>query len=94
MFVLVAYDVSTKDRPGTRRLRRVAKACEDYGQRVQNSVFEVRVDAKRWMLLKNRIVHAIDSEQDSIRFYFLDQDIEVEHYGTKKPHSFDDPLIF
>lgn len=93
MLVLVTYDVSTLDKPGRKRLRRVARACEDYGQRVQNSVFECRVSEKDWVRLSNRLLKEIDEKEDSLRFYFLDLDIRLEHYGTKKPVNLEEPLV-
>ena len=93
MFVLVAYDVSTVTKVGARRLRRVAQACKDYGQRVQNSVFECRLDEKHWVLLRNRLLSEIDRGQDSLRFYFLDADTPVEHHGVKEPLDLEAPLI-
>lgn len=94
MYVLVTYDVSTVDKAGRKRLRRVAQACEDYGVRVQNSVFECRLDAKHWVLLKARLLDEMDPEQDSIRFYFLDKDITTEHHGVKEPPNLEEPLVF
>ena len=70
MLVLVSYDVATKDAGGSRRLNRVAKACEDYGQRVQYSVFECIVDPAQWVVLKQRLIDEIDPEKDSLRFYY------------------------
>jgi len=93
MLVLITYDVSTVDPSGTKRLRKVARACEDYGLRVQNSVFETRIDGKNWILLKSRLLKIIDQKLDSLRFYFLDKDIEIEHYGTKQPVNLEEPLI-
>jgi len=93
MFVLIAYDVATTDKAGQRRLRRVAQACKDYGQRVQNSVFECRLEAKHWVLLRNRLLTEINHEEDSLRFYFLDTDVVVEHHGAKKPADLEEPLI-
>jgi CRISPR-associated protein Cas2 len=93
MFVLIAYDVSTVTKAGARRLRRVAQACKDYGQRVQNSVFECRLDEKHWVLLRGRLLSEIDRNQDSLRFYFLDADTAVEHYGVKPPLDLEAPLI-
>ncbi len=93
MLVLVAYDVSTIDKAGSRRLRRVARACQDYGQRVQNSVFECRVGKPQWMLLRERLVQEINPNSDSLRFYFLDADVGVEHYGCKKPIDLEQPII-
>ncbi|OGW72412.1 MAG: CRISPR-associated endonuclease Cas2 [Omnitrophica bacterium GWA2_52_12] len=85
MMVLVSYDVSTKDLPGRRRLRKVADACQDFGQRVQNSVFECIVDPAQWVVLKNRVLGIYKPEEDSIRFYFMGSSWQkkVEHYGIK-----------
>ena len=93
MYILVTYDVSTVEKAGRKRLRKVARACEDYGVRVQNSVFECKVETKQWVLLKARLLKEMNPEQDSIRFYFLDHDIKTEHYGTKKPVDMEEPLI-
>ena len=95
MLILVAYDVSTVDAAGRGRLRRVARACEDYGQRVQNSVFECQVGAVQWVRLRDRLLHAFQEEQDSLRFYFLDETArqKTEHHGTKKPLDLNEPLI-
>lgn len=71
MFVLVTYDVNASDRAGQKRLRKVAKLCERYGIRVQNSVFEVLVDAAQMETLKAALAAVIDAEQDSVRFYRL-----------------------
>ena len=95
MFVLVSYDVSTVDADGRRRLRRVAKACLDYGQRVQNSVFECLVDPAQWTLLRNRLIEEFNEREDSLRFYFLGSNWRgrVEHHGTKKTVDLEAPLI-
>lgn len=96
MMVLVSYDVSTIDKAGQRRLRRVAKACLDFGQRVQNSVFECDVDPAQWTELKNRLIELIDEEQDSLRFYHLGANWQhrVEHVGAKPTLDLrNDPLI-
>ncbi|MBO0799399.1 MAG: CRISPR-associated endonuclease Cas2 [Blastocatellia bacterium] len=93
MFVLIAYDVATADKAGARRLRRVAQACKDYGQRVQNSVFECKLDAKHWALLRDRLLTEINDREDSLRFYFLGSDIVVENHGTKEPPDLEAPLI-
>ena len=74
MVVLVTYDVNTIDKAGRRRLRRVARCCEDYGQRVQYSVFECSVGDKQWVVFKDRLLKEIDAKVDSLRFYFLDRD--------------------
>jgi len=86
MLVLVSYDVSTIDKAGRRRLRRVAKVCLDFGTRVQNSVFECIVDPAQWTLLRHRLMTTYKEEEDSLRFYFLGSNWErkVEHHGTKE----------
>ena len=95
MFVLIAYDVSTIDKPGQRRLRRVARACEDYGVRVQKSLFECQVGKTEWAALRNRLLEEIDPKQDSLRFYYLGEETrkESEHHGVKKPVDLTAPLI-
>ena len=95
MLVLVTYDVSTVEKPGLRRLRRVAQCCEDYGLRVQKSVFECQVGQKEWVLLRDRLLREIDAAQDSLRFYFLDEKAvqRIEHHGVEKPISLTEPLI-
>jgi CRISPR-associated protein Cas2 len=95
MMVLVSYDVATSTSGGAGRLRRVAKACRDFGQRVQYSVFEIEVDAAQWTLLRRRLVGLIDSEVDSLRFYFLGNNWErrIEHVGAKAAVDMNGPLI-
>lgn len=96
MMVLVTYDVSTVDKRGPARLRRVAKACLDYGQRVQDSVFECDIDPSQWTRLKNRLTKTIDPEQDSLRFYYLGSNWQrrVEHVGVQKAIDLrNDPLL-
>jgi CRISPR-associated protein Cas2 len=96
MMVLVSYDVSTVDKRGQRRLRRVAKACEDYGLRVQNSVFECVVDPAQWTALRARLLVLFKEEEDSLRFYFMGKNWKrrVEHHGTKDiPNVEEDALI-
>ena len=90
MMTLVSYDVSTVDAAGRKRLRKVAKECVNYGQRVQNSVFEVDVDYGTFLKLKDRLMKIIDEEQDSLRFYYLGNNWKrrVEHIGAKET---DDP---
>lgn len=94
MLVLISYDVSIENK-GQRRLRRVAKACQNYGQRVQYSVFECVIDPAQWTVLKQTLIDEIDPELDSLRFYFLGSNWKrrVEHIGAKKSVDFDDPLI-
>ncbi|WP_338033402.1 CRISPR-associated endonuclease Cas2 [Dethiosulfovibrio peptidovorans] len=93
--VLVTYDVNTVSVAGQRRLRHVAKLCENYGQRVQNSVFECLVDPTQWVQLKNGLVKLIDDEKDSLRFYFLGANWRrrVEHIGTRPGYDPEGSLI-
>ncbi len=95
MFILIAYDVSTVDKSGQKRLRRVARACEDYGVRVQKSLFECQLGKTEWAALKIRLLQEIDPEQDSLRFYHLDEDArnKAEHHGVKEPIDLNAPLI-
>jgi CRISPR-associated protein Cas2 len=95
MMVLVTYDVNTAEGGGTRRLRQVAKACRDFGQRVQYSVFEIEVDPAQWTLLKSRLESIIDRERDSLRFYYLGANWQrrVEHVGAKPAADLNGPLI-
>lgn len=95
MFVLVSYDVSLDDESGARRLRRVSKACKDFGQRVQYSVFECIVDPAQWAVLKKRLIKEINEEKDSLRFYYLGSNWKrrVEHVGAKKAVDQEGPLI-
>ena len=95
MMVVVSYDVSTKDKKGCRRLRKVAESCEDYGQRVQNSVFECVVDPAQWTRFKHRLLDLIDPESDSLRFYFLGANYRrrIEHHGAKEVTDLEGPLV-
>ncbi|NOZ19589.1 MAG: CRISPR-associated endonuclease Cas2 [Planctomycetes bacterium] len=95
MMVLVAYDVSTETAAGQKRLRRVAKVCENMGQRVQNSVFECLVDPAQWTALRARLIEEIDEGLDSLRFYFLGKNWKnrVEHVGAKPGYDPEGPLI-
>jgi CRISPR-associated protein Cas2 len=95
MLILVTYDVSTVETAGRRRLRRVAQACEDYGTRVQKSVFECQVGQKEWVLLRARLLQEIKDDEDSLRFYFLDEKavLRTEHHGVNKPVDLTEPLI-
>jgi len=94
--MLVAYDVNTESVAGRRRLRRVARACLDFGQRVQNSVFECEVDPAQWTALRARLIGEIDPTEDSLRFYRLGADgrRRVEHVGAKPAVDLDGPLLF
>ena len=93
--VLVTYDVRTDTAAGAKRLRRVAKICTNYGQRVQNSVFECLVDAAQWVALKNQLIDAIKPTDDSLRFYYLGKKWlnRVEHVGAKPTYNPEGPLI-
>ena len=95
MMTLVSYDVSTVDAAGRKRLRKVAKECVNYGQRVQNSVFEVDVDYGTFLKLKDRLMKIIDEEQDSLRFYYLGNNRKrrVEHIGAKETYDPEGSLI-
>jgi CRISPR-associated protein Cas2 len=95
MLILVTYDVATVETAGKRRLRRVAQACEDYGVRVQQSVFECQVGQKEWVLLRDRLLTEIKADEDSLRFYFLDEKAvqRTEHHGVDKPINLSEPLI-
>jgi CRISPR-associated protein Cas2 len=92
----VTYDVNTTSADGRKRLRQVAKTCEDYGQRVQNSVFECVVDAGQALIVKDLLMKLIDHETDSLRFYSLGDTYKskVEHIGAKPSLDVTDPLIF
>ena len=95
MLILVTYDVASVEKAGQRRLRRVAQACEDYGTRVQKSVFECQVGQQEWVALRDRLLREIKDGEDSLRFYFLDEKAaqRIEHHGTDKPVDFTEPLI-
>lgn len=95
MLVLITYDVSTKDSAGKKRLRKVAKECVNYGQRVQNSVFECILDMSQFLILKNKLVSLIDEDKDSIRFYNIGNKYEtkIEHYGVKESYEAEGVLI-
>jgi CRISPR-associated protein Cas2 len=95
MMVLVTYDVNTETEDGKRRLRRVAKQCENYGQRVQNSVFECVLDPARLVTLKSRLNDIIDPKVDSIRYYYMGNNWQqrVEHVGAKASIDIEGTLI-
>ena len=94
--VLVTYDVSTSTSDGEKRLRKVARACRDYGQRVQYSVFEIEVEPAQWVTLRQRLCDLIDPKADSLRFYHLGSKWQgkVEHVGSKPALNLKGPLIF
>ena len=95
MYILITYDVDTVSETGQRRLRQVAKACQDYGQRVQNSVFECEVTEAQFALLKDRIESIIDEKLDSIRFYFLRRNDQrrVSALGKVTSYDVDEAII-
>jgi len=93
--VLITYDVSTLTKPGQRRLRHIAKACKNYGQRVQFSVFECKITPTLWTELRGKLLSIYQPTEDSLRFYFLGEDDvkRVEHHGTKPSVNFEEPLV-
>ena len=93
--VLVTYDVNTEDQKGKTRLRKVAKICVNYGQRVQNSVFECIVDPGQCKILKSQLTEVMDKNKDSIRFYYMGSHYEnkIEHFGIKESFSQEGILI-
>ena len=95
MLMLVTYDVATGDAAGRRRLRHVARLCQDFGQRVQYSVFECEVDAAQWAVLRARLIDEIDPRSDSLRFYRLGVNWRprVEHVGNKTAYDPNGPLV-
>lgn len=95
MMILITYDVKTENSLGQKRLRKVAKLCEKYGQRVQNSVFECVLDMSQYVYVKNELLQLIDSSEDNLRFYRLGNNYknQIEILGKKKEYSQDDLLI-
>jgi CRISPR-associated protein Cas2 len=95
VLILISYDVEVTSPGGARRLRRIARACKDYGQRVQYSVFECEVAPDQWVLLRARLMSEMDAARDSLRFYFLGAAgrRRVEHVGAKPVVDLDGPLI-
>lgn len=95
MMVLVSYDVSTVDKSGKTRLRKVAKECQNYGQRVQNSVFEIDVDYSTFLKIKDKLLKLIDENSDSLRFYYLGNNWKrrIEHYGAKQTYDIEGTII-
>ena len=95
MLVLITYDVSTKDAAGRKRLRKVAKECVNYGQLVQNSVFECILDTSQLLRLKDKLVSIIDEDEDSIRFYNIGNKYQtkIEHFGVKESYEAEGVLI-
>ena len=95
MLVLIAYDVNTEDPAGRRRLRQIARQCVNYGQRLQNSVFECLLDPAQCKLLQAKLLTIMDPEKDSLRFYHLGKRYEnkIEHFGCKRTYLPEEPLI-
>jgi len=95
MYIILTYDVSTTTSAGRTRLRRVAKTCLDYGQRVQNSVFECKVTPAQLVEFRNKLLSIIKSETDSVRIYHLGKNWQqkVEHHGKNDDYNIDEPLI-
>jgi|LakMenEpi03Aug12_release.lakeMendotaPanAssembly.Ray.scaffolds.fasta_scaffold39320_2 CRISPR-associated protein Cas2 len=93
MRILIGYDVCTLQPEGRKRLRQICQACKDYGQRVQKSLFEVQLEQRHWVELQSRLLKILVVNEDSVRFYFLDEDTMVEHHGQGKPYDLDGPLI-
>ena len=96
MLVLITYDVNTQSSIGRKRLRKVAKECVNYGQRVQNSVFECSMDQAKCREVKQKLISLIDKEHDSLRFYYLGNNYKnkVEHYGIKQSFNLDEDVLF
>ena len=95
MLVLITYDVNTEDAAGRKRLRQIAKQCVNYGQRVQNSVFECLLDAAQCRQLQAKLCRLMDAERDSLRFYYLGSRYEkrIEHFGCRQTYRPEEPLI-
>lgn len=95
MLVLITYDVNTEDPAGKKRLRKIAKQCVNYGQRVQCSVFECLLDAAQCKMLQAKLLAIIDPAKDSLRFYYLGQKYEskIEHFGCNASYLPEDPII-
>jgi CRISPR-associated protein Cas2 len=95
MMVLISYDVAVSSQGGATRLRKIAKECQNYGQRVQYSVFECVLDPGQWVKLKSSLESIIDADIDSIRYYYLGKNYRnrVEHFGAKPSRDVDAPLI-
>ena len=95
MLVLITYDVNTENPAGRRRLRQIAKQCVNYGQRVQNSVFECMLDTAQCKVLQSKLLSIMDPEKDSLRFYYLGKRYEskIEHFGSQSSYQPEEPLI-
>lgn len=95
MLVLITYDVNTEDAAGRKRLRKIAKQCVNYGQRVQNSVFECLLDAAQCKQLQHKLLALMDAEKDSLRFYYLGKHYQtkIEHFGVRATYAPEEVLI-
>ena len=95
MLVLITYDVNTEDPAGRTRLRQIARQCVNYGQRVQNSVFECMLDTAQCKVLQAKLLSIMDPERDSLRFYYLGKRYEnkIEHFGNQRSYQPEAPLI-
>ena len=95
MLVVITYDVNTEDAAGRKRLRKIAKQCVNYGQRVQNSVFECKLDPGQCRSLQAKPLSMMDQERDSLRFYYLGSKYEnkIEHFGAKTTYLPEEPMI-
>lgn len=96
MMVVISYDVSTESEGGAKRLRKVAKVCEAHAQRVQNSVFEADLDYSTFLQLKDQLIHIMNKEEDSLRFYYLGNHWKnkIEHIGVKKGYDPEGTIVF
>ena len=95
MLVLITYDVNTEDAAGRKRLRQIARQCVNYGQRVQNSVFECLLDSAQCRSLQHKLVQIMDQDRDSLRFYYLGKKYEnkIEHFGCKQTYLPEETLM-
>lgn len=95
MMVLITYDVNTEDAAGRKRLRQIARQCVNYGQRVQNSVFECILDASQCKQLQHKLCSMIDEEKDSLRFYYLGNkyEMKIEHFGVRAGYQAEGVLM-
>ena len=95
MMVLISYDVQTSDRAGAKRLRKIAKECQNHAQRVQNSVFEANLDYGAFLKLKDKLLIIMNEESDSLRFYYLGNNWQrkIEHFGAKQTYDSEGVII-
>jgi CRISPR-associated protein Cas2 len=95
MMVLITYDINTESKGGQKRLRQIAKQCVNFGQRVQDSVFECLLEPDRFLLLRDRLEKIMDMEKDSVRYYFLGSNWQrrVDHVGVKKSYDPEGPMV-